>query len=279
MKTKLHRFKFDIRNPDEREAFEALKRDRAAAGGGHPMEAWDTGNDKCPEGVVEFDTAFLFNNQWNTVATADHSGYRVFDFYIGLFPHNRGLRRGHWLEITPEMREIRDNTNVCGYCGHQEAAQKGAVFCDECLGSEYLKQSELYLTRMVPVSEHHAPGHKRPPLTDAERDYLLPLYIESQTVGRTAREKKAKADAYARIEREFEKATNKAADKKTAYLFLLDHGWRLDNVIYYDHIPEFCFGWRKPLEPGEVSRLLDFISEFPFPYRIKRTDGDDLEGY
>jgi hypothetical protein len=61
-------------------------------------------------------------------------------------------------------------------------------------------------------------------------------------------------------------------------LWLLDRREPIDNVIYYAHENVFCFGWRAPLADTDVSRVLDFISEFPYPYRIKCADKRTLEG-
>lgn len=61
-------------------------------------------------------------------------------------------------------------------------------------------------------------------------------------------------------------------------LWLLEHREPIDNVIYYGHTGVFCWGWRRPLDPADVSRVLDFISEFPYPYEIKQASGPKLEG-
>lgn len=64
-------------------------------------------------------------------------------------------------------------------------------------------------------------------------------------------------------------------------LWLIDNGLgqlAADSVIYYGHKEQFCFGWRKPLSAGEVSRLLDVISEFALPYEIKCEGGRPLSG-
>jgi hypothetical protein len=61
-------------------------------------------------------------------------------------------------------------------------------------------------------------------------------------------------------------------------LWLLDRKQPIENVIYYKHTGVFCWGWRAPLADQDVSAVLDYISEFPFPYEIKGADGRTLAG-
>jgi hypothetical protein len=60
----------------------------------------------------------------------------------------------------------------------------------------------------------------------------------------------------------------------------IEHGIPIDNLIYYDHEAGglFCFGWRREVGPELLGRILEVISEFPYPYRIKTADGRTLEG-
>jgi hypothetical protein len=149
MKTILTSFQFDTRNKDEREACEALRaRLTSTPGRGHCMgPVW---GDRAPGHMcgkefangtpVTLSTVHFFGNQWNT---DDEHNARVFDWVEYCWHNNRHLVTGHYLDITPEMRAIRDNTNACGYCAHREPAAKGSVFCPQCLGSEYLMESDL----------------------------------------------------------------------------------------------------------------------------------------
>lgn len=294
LKTTLTRYRFDIDEADQREAYKAL-REKLEADGRHWFNAIaDPSNarKRCPEGEVELETDCLFDNQWNTVGVGDHSGYRIFDWYEGIFPNKR-IKEGHYLEITYEMREIRRNTLKCGYCGHQEPAAKGNVFCPACLDSEYLKEDELHLTRLVPIEricryvgepwlmrecvipeqEYDDKGNRlnvvRPPLTDAEKAYLLPLFIERQTTGSDSRNANKLRKQRADIERTYAKAIEDANAERDGFLWLMDHNLAISNVIYYTHTSKFGFGWRNPVSASVVSKLLEIISEFPFPYEIK----------
>src|SRR5574342_721932 len=155
------------------------------------------------------------------------------------------------------MRDIRRNTHKCGYCGKQEPAQKGYVFCPHCIGSAYLKSSELHLLRMMPVEFEG----NRAPLTEAEQAHLLPLYKEAQLHGN-----------------ERDKAIYIAETEFKGFTWLMDHGIKTDNCIYYSHTDRFSFGWRNPVDAEFLSELLDVVSEFPFAYEIKTQDGRTLSG-
>lgn len=179
----------------------------------------------------------------------------------------------HW----PEMIEIRRNTNKCPYCGKQEPAAKGYVFCPHCLDSEYLTEDYLLkgMTRMRAIDEDH---NELKPLTDAERAHLLPLYREAQLHGNTERGKARIAKQRQDIERNARAAIRNAETERAGMLWLMDHGINISNVIYYSHTGRFGFGWRQPLGGEVLSGLLDIITEFPFPYDIETTDKRKLSG-
>jgi len=233
--------------------------------------------------TIELETAHLFENQWNTapIAGVSEKGLRVFDWAEeALF--NRGqelthLKYGYWLEQTPAMREIRRNTVACGYCGKQEPAVKGSVFCGQCLDSPYLKAAELHLLRMMPIDQNGV-RHSRPELSDAERAHLLPLYTAAQIHGTTERGKARIAKQRRDLLADRDHKVQSAKTKYDGMIWLLDHGLSIENVIYYDHTDRFSFGWRQPVDAEIVSAILDVISEFGYQYEIKCADGRKLEG-
>ncbi len=155
-----------------------------------------------------------------------------------------------------------------------EPAQKGYVFCPHCIGSEYLKETDLHITRLKAIDDESNCA----PLTDAERAHLMPLYKEAQIHGHTERDKKRIAAARATVAKDYDRAIRAATAKRDAFTWLMDNGIKLDNVIYYDHTETFCFGWRTPLGPELLSALLDVISEFHWRYQLKTADGRTLEG-
>lgn len=290
IKTVLHTFSFDTNTAEGKAAWKAFeaqrKAERAPTFGPilsdvfHSVEALNGQTVELDPGPNNIN---LFDNQWNTAASVgSDKGLRVFDFALQAdfgshIPKSApcGVKRGHYLEQTEEMREIRRNTAVCGYCGHKEAAQRGAVFCPKCIGSESLKETDLRLTRMVPIESSDA---DRAPLTDAERAHLLPLYREAQREGGATRAGRAKVRARADVLAKYERATSNATTERDGMLWLLDRDIGTDNVIFYSHSGRFGFGWRSKLSPEQVGVVLDFISEFPFPYDLNCADGRKLSG-
>jgi len=215
--------------------------------------------------TVELETEHLFDNQWNTAPTeTSESGLRLIDWHQSYLPDNRKQKRGYWLEQTDEMREIRRNTLVCGYCGHYEPSAKGYVFCEKCLGSPYLKEGELYMLRLMPVDKGLW-GGEREPLTDAEKAHLMPMYIEKQVTRRKADAEKVKADLYKR----YEKERDLADTEYNGMIWLLDRDINTENCIFYGHKNEFCFGWRAPLAVDAELALREKLADFPYDYAVK----------
>lgn len=103
-------------------------------------------------------------------------------------------------------------------------------------------------------------GDQMPPPPDPEAD--------------ARRAAKKRAQVIERAERDIRKATT----QRDGYLWLLDRGIAIDNVIYYDHTDLWSFGWRQPVGPVFLAQILDVISEFGRAYQIKTADGRTLEG-
>lgn len=247
-------------------------------GRGHWMNSWggdryDSSKANTDE-VVEIEAAHIFGNQWNTA-----DGRRVFDWFEEYLPDN-SEKRGHWLEITPELAEVRRVTLSCGYCGKHYGPHHDAVpvtpFCTACLDSPHLKTEDLKLLRLCPVLEASASSQGRAELTDEEKAELMPRYVERQTIGNDSRAKQRRDKERANILEKFAKETEAATDERDGMMWLWDHGISLDNVIYYSHTQVFSFGWRSPVSPEVKSRLLDLLSEFPFQYEIKPATGSTL---
>ncbi|HSV26201.1 MAG TPA: hypothetical protein VLJ17_24655 [Xanthobacteraceae bacterium] len=270
MKTIIHTYWYNTANEHERQEYATL-RDKLKAEGYRCFEAlgeYDYRGKDLDNREITLETQHLFDNQWNTapIEGVSEQGLRVFDWALSVYPDNRKVKAGYWLEQTAEMRDIRRNTVKCGYCGKQEPAAKGYVFCPHCIDSEYLKEDELYLTRLRPVDEGRKPV---PPLTEAEKAHLLPLYREAQLHGSTARGKLRIAKERQEVESKFERKTRSAKIERDGMIWLMDRGFRVDNVIYYDHTEKFCFGWRGAMADSVKSALLDVLSEFPFDYEFK----------
>lgn len=231
-----------------------------------PFNVWHIPNDKGqPEGVAHIETKHLFNNQSNT-----KEGFRVFDWYDGMTNHTRNWRVGHYIKAGPgydELKEARRNVNRCGYCGHQETAARGTVFHLDCLGNEYLDAKTLHMTRRVCVAEANP---EFPALTEAERAYLLPLYKDAQIHGNTERSRARVAKKRQDVAAKYKAAIENAKTEHDGYMWLMDNGVNIDNVIYYNHTGRFAFGWRKPIEEVLYTELCKVLCEFCFDYDIVR---------
>lgn len=277
MQTILHAYSFDIDKPKDAAAYEALRAELSK--GPHCMHSlskhYQTGLG-LDGAAVELETEHLFDNQWNTAAArGGENCLRVFDWAEDALFDSYGRevknhKRGYWLEQTAEMREVRRNTMKCGYCGKQEPAAKGYVFCPHCIDSEHLTEERLHMTRMRPIDESGVTS-KSTPLTEAEREHLMPIWREAQLHGVTERGKARHAKARRDVQAKYEKAISSATTEHAGFMWLLDHGIRTDNCIYYSHTDKFCFGWREPYTGALLSDLLDVISEFPFDYDLKKT--------
>jgi len=273
LRTAYHAYSFNLRVEDDKLKYKELC-EKLQAQGLKCFEAHGGSSFYRPEldgKEIELEAAFLFENQWNTgpVEGISESGLRVFDWAQDYQMYAKRLKQGHYLEQTDAMREIRRNTVKCGYCGKQEPAAKGYVFCPHCLDSEYLKEGDLRLTRLRPIDES---SNEFQPLTDAEIEYLMPLYIEAQLHGSTERGKARLIKQRRDIVRKCENETRNAIAERDGLLWLLDHGIKIDNVIYYNHKGVFSFGWRSPVSLELKSRLLDVLVEFPFDYEIKAVE-------
>lgn len=283
IKTTLHRFTFDIRKPEDKAKWEALR--ASLAGGPREMESHGGGSHyptfkgayRDAQSVeVSLETAHLFDNQWNTGADCEAlPNYRVFDFAFDYKPNgNSWCKRGHWLEQTDEMREMRRNTMACGYCGKQEPAQNGYVFCPHCLGSEYLTEKELGLLRMLPVAESFT--KRRIELSEVERAHLLPLWRDAQINGNTARDKARIAKARADVAREYANAVSKATIERDGKTWIMDHGINTGNVIFYSHTGRWCWGWRTKVSESLLAGVRASLAGFPFPIDIECADGSRI---
>lgn len=283
MKTHIHTYHFDIRVPSEKAEYLSLcKKLRATPGRGDWMESHGRSshwlNDIPSGSEIELETKHLFDNQWNTGAIGKYEkGLRVFDWAQDYNPNgNPYIKRGHYLDITPEMVELRDNTHKCGYCGKQEPAQKGYAFCPHCLDSAYLTEKDLHLTRMRPCSA--GLKYKSPELSEAEKAHLLPLFKSAQIHGQTERGKVRIAKARADLLATRDSVILHANREFNGFTWLMDNGVNTENCIYYKHTGVFSFGWRNPVDSVLLSSLLDVITEFPYAYEIKCADGRTLKG-
>lgn len=278
MKTVYHAYSFETSNPVEKERYLALKASLEARGSkcfeSHGGESHC--NQRLHERALDLETESLFDNQWNTgpVPSLSDQGYRVFDWAQDYQPNrSKTLKRGHYLDLTDEMKAVRRNTVGCGYCGKQRPLLGAPAFCDQCIDSEYLKPGELRLLRLKPVDAKR----DREPLSDAEEAILRPAYKKAQLEGSTVRGKARIAKARQDIEDEFQKSQAKAVEKQQAALWILDRfPGLLSNWIFYSHTGKHSFGWGNGLSQEVADELLSQIGSFPYDCEVILADGKKL---
>lgn len=295
LKTKLHRYRFDLRTPEGRVAWINLKDQLEINGWPHCMESWGgkdshystaihiaqiaLGNGNIETVDVELEVEHLFANQWNTAPIGEHKGFRVFDWALDYKFGNIGgdpqVKTGYYLEQTDEMRRLRAETLHCGYCGKQVLASKQPAdgFCDKCLDSEYLKESDLKLLRLRPINED-TPHNSRHELSDEEKAELLPRYQHAQLHGVTERGKARLVRVAADIEDKYAKTIKNATVERDGNRWLLRTAPNLiGNAIYYTHTGRWSIGWNKKIDDSLLPEVKRVMRGFPFPFDIETPAG------
>lgn len=199
---------------------------------------------------IELDTTYIFDNQWNT----NNPDLRIFDWQEEIFP-NKKIKKGQYLEITAEIRQLRDNTFKCGYCGKQYT-ETIPEYCYNCLGSEYLKPGDLHLLKLKAISDNT-------PRPETVPEEIKTKYLIEQKKGRTKRLEQRKQDALKRIETDKENSLI----EYNAFKWLIENNINYNNYIYYSHKNIFCFGWRNSIKDKE--ELKQQLNKFPYNYEIK----------
>lgn len=230
---------------------------------------------------IELKTQHIFDNQWNTAPIGKYTkGLRVFDWAeSAIFNNgheNHSIKKGHYLDLTPEMIAIRKETLQCGYCGHYYPHTTEQTFCTQCLDSPYLEAKNLKLLRLVPVEGKWS--RNVPELTAEEHASLFPLYHDSQVRGRVARDKEKLEEQRQKVQTEYEETVQKkipalqvaAVVEYTGKNWLLSHDISIENVIYYSHTHIFSFGWMKPFAPEVQVTLRELLTAFPYPWEFAK---------
>jgi hypothetical protein len=245
----------------------------------HTLGDYTQHSDALDNVEIELELTHVFDNQWNTApipGVAD-TGLRVFDWADSA--DRTTHKSGHYLDVTPEMIAARNNTFRCGYCGFQtrdhDLVERQNHFCEQCRDSEHLKQTDLSLTRLLPVSAEQ----NRAPLTESETAWLVPDFIDAQIHGRTKRGIERIKKLRDSIEKDYQASTRNAQMKRDGLVWLLDRGLDINNVIYYNHTETFCIGWREALSDELMKEwciALKFNASgqrteqtFPFPIEFK----------
>ena len=282
MRTIIHSYYFNLNNKSEEQDYSALvarlkkthKKFRAIGEYYYP---------ELNGAEIELEIQHIFDNQWNTAPIGKHTkGLRVFDWAESAIfndgRENRTVKKGHYLDLTPEMIAIRKETLQCGYCGRYYPHTIEQKFCTHCLDSPYLEAKNLKLLRLSPVEGKWS--RTSPELTAEEYATLFPLYHNAQVRGKVARDKEKLEEQRRRIQKDFDDTIQKKipmleATAKVEYIgknWLLSHDISIENVIYYSHTHKFSFGWMKPFAPEVQVTLRELLKDFPYPWEFAKKE-------
>jgi len=100
--TKLHKFRFDISQPEQKREYQQLCKE--LKGKGYKLHASISGIkhvyfDLLPD-EIKIDTSYVFDNQWHSNVS------RVFDWKEEVYP-NKHIKQGYWLKLTEEHTKAR----------------------------------------------------------------------------------------------------------------------------------------------------------------------------
>lgn len=269
MKTILHSYFFNLSNVADREPYvQLIAKLRAEKDRGqwhNAISLPEKGHITSTKPLeVELDTDHAFSNQWNS------SAGRVFDWWEGINPQNRLLKFGHYLDLTPEMVAFRKGTFKCKYTGrdfHKDDPMVAVGFntSHSALGSEYLKEDDLWMLRLLPVYG----DPKRGKLTEAEREMLLPLYLEAQSKAAGERDQEAAGKRLLEAQKNRDQAIARAHTEYDGFSWLIERGIPIRNVIYYHHSGVFSFGWQGGYSESVAKIFATKLEGFPFRFEIK----------
>lgn len=229
---------------------------------------------RIPAGKYEIDTKFLFNNQYDTVETDDHPGYRIFDWFERYTESD--FKVGHYIKPFTKGRKLLDEIKVkravCRFCGAQYEWPFETGYCTKCRGSQYLTPDKYWMLRLSNVNESYKQWAKN-------KEIPLPNDVLADIA------QQQKIAAQARLEAAIERRLKRMREKKRAaeleysvIKWLIDKGFtNIENLIFYAHSMTFCLGWRERLTNEDLKFVYSKINDFPkvFPmlnFAIKKGD-------
>ena len=263
MKTTLTSYRFNTLNPEESKQYNDLVDHLKATPGRAPIfDVIGTAHAMPFKPVeIELETSFVTHNQWNTTDDSPNlPKQRVFDWYENISPSAKNYKQGHYLEITDEMRAIRQDTKKCGFCGKHYFLPT-QPFCTACLSSEYLKEAELDLLQLMPAG---APMSEKRQLPDKDYAELQGLWLEAQTELSLKKLDKFKL----KIKQDHSDAIRKANIRYNGYLKLIQINAPASEAIFYDHTETFTFGWQSALDTEVAKAILSKLKQANFPYLV-----------
>lgn len=270
--TRIIGYSFDVSKPGQAEAYDALcDQLRATPGRGkilNPLvEAGRNNELHIPEGgaKVELSERHIYKNQWDAdFIEGFDKPFRVFDWYEVIYP-NRDLKRGHYLEITDEMRSARDHTKECGFCGHQEPVSTGNEFCPRCPASRYLDTPQHPLLVLLPVSTDRG-------MTTFSVEIMSRLegYIETK---RNAAFDAAYRDSREKVDDDAERDILRITMRRNGYWWLLDHRVPLNDWHFHQDSETFSYRPSPNIHVNDgkdaAENMARFLKANGFPYKYK----------
>lgn len=209
--------------------------------------------------VVEIDTSFLFEEQFNT--TKSSGNLRLHLWSEDIYP-NKDIKQGYYLE-SEELLEVIKEQHKCGFCGaryNKENMPKDKI-CTKCLGSPYLSEDNIKLLRLNSVA---TPNGLKKYLTKEQVEKLKPKIFRERVKYNKMVAKKDLKERLERNEKEFQTAKNEYYGTK----WLLKKGFNVDNIIFYPHRDIFTLGWKTPLTFDEEQDVKKRLKDFKYSYEI-----------
>lgn len=265
----IEQYRFDIRNPDEKAEYEALKK-RLLSEGYKRHRSWGGKYTHCQianmalehKGTLYVDMTYAFEDQWNLEAPNLRVHEWAQDYmHSGMNIH---IRQGYYLTGLEELRGILRTVSRCGYCGNKGFAADGGT-CQACVGSAYLKEEDLPLLVMQPIL-----GKKRSKAeVSAEVPAIKAAWLQRQIKATEVQTSRQKEGALASAEKARARAVlfEQAAE---GWQWLADRGISTENIIYYDHSNTFSVGWRgEGLSEELAAEWHKTLYEFPAKWEVK----------
>lgn len=223
---------------------EEYKELRKKLNGRRRFRVWDLdGKSKVRPGFYNIEKRHLFDNQSNTV-----EGARIFDFAdYSSHPDSERMRYGHYIEQGFDDLEAARAARVkCGYCGHQSEDMNAGDWCIACRGSEYLTPDSYHLTQMRPITAKNWTSDPMP--SDVKDDIAA-----KQKATQTRKAQKKFDDKIAKLEQDQINAQHEIEFLNV--LIEIGLGHYMENVIFYNHVNAFCFGWRDALNDDQKAEI------------------------
>jgi len=205
-------------------------------------------------------TKYLFSDQYNTVQTDAHIGYRIHDWTEKICD-NKKIKSGYYLSEEEDLQALIKNIYRCGWCGHQYTKEeaKKIKYCDKCRDDLNLGPERYSLLVLKPLKYSGKKIEKLP------ESVVIDILKQQKEAAKKQLEKSNK--------RKLEVLAQDIEDAKIeyeAFLWLIDNDIHIDNIIYYSHRDKFCFGWKTSYNEEEETKLRARLSNFPYKYYFNK---------